>query len=143
MAFGAVFGGFVLSAEPGGAADPIVTQSYVHQHVERAIADALTGMGGGVQAAEPFIFQPVHVMAGHVILGHEGTEIILRSGSGVAHVTVDVGIANVTAGVDLLHGAAVAQNNLLIVPRTDGRGVRTTSDSWFLVKGDFDIIIAP
>ena len=38
------------------------------------------------------------------------------------------------------NGNTIENNNLLIVPRDDGRGVKTTEDSWFIIKGEYKII---
>ncbi|MCL2170071.1 MAG: hypothetical protein FWB74_08625 [Defluviitaleaceae bacterium] len=137
LVVGAVFGGGMLglAAEPGGAADPLVTRSYVHQLLNNALAGQTQA-----QASEPHIFTPVQVFAGHVIMGHEGTEMILRSGLAVANVPAENGIIDVTDGIDIMHGDPIGLNNFLIIPREDGRGIFAISDIWVMVKGDFNIV---
>ncbi|MCL2350055.1 MAG: hypothetical protein FWC67_01115 [Defluviitaleaceae bacterium] len=136
---GAMFGGGGLgaNANPGSPDDPLVTRSYVAQAIQQAMA----GQGG--ETAEAFIFTPVQVLAGHVILGGEGTEMILRAGTATAHVPGPDGIVNTTAGADLFHAHPVVLNHYLIIPREDGRGIRAVTDTWFLVKGDFEIVFIP
>jgi len=135
LLFGGLFVGAAQANEAGGAGDPLVTRSYVHQLLEEMLE--------GLAASESAGFSPVHVMMGHVLLGHEGTEVILRSGVAMANVPGADGLVDITAGEDLLHGAEILRNHMLIVPRQDGRGVWALSDAWFMVKGGFDIVAAP
>ncbi|MCL2353845.1 MAG: hypothetical protein FWC69_04360 [Defluviitaleaceae bacterium] len=114
------------SSNPGGVEDPLVTRSYLYQ---------LLG-----STSQPFIFTPVQVFAGQTIIGGEGTEIILRSGQGQAHVPGPDGIVNITSGLDMQQGASITANHFLIIPRADGRGVFALTDAWFLVKGDYEIV---
>ena len=134
LVVGALVGGRTqgLAAEPGGAADPLVTRSYVHQLVNSVV----------IGTHEPHIFTPVQVFAGHVITGHEGTEFILRSGLAFAYVPGENGIIDVTDGIDLMHNYPIALNNFLIVPRKDGRGIFAQSDIWLMAKGGFTIVFA-
>lgn len=141
VAFGAFLGGntgLVGSANPGSVDDPLVTRSYVHQAVGRALQDFSVG-GQGMSMA----FAPVHVLANHVILGGEGTVIILRSGIATAHVPGADGIVNTSLGSDMFHGDHIVTNHYLIIPRNDGRGVYASTDAWFLVQGDFQIVALP
>jgi hypothetical protein len=141
LALGAAFFGPLVGFAAGGPDDPMVTQSYVHQAIERALA-GVSGISG-VVACEGAIFTPVQVFAGQVILGHEGTEMILRSGEALANVPGADGIVNATSGIDLFHGSMIPNNNYLIIPRADGRGIWALTDIWLIVKGDFDIITTP
>lgn len=84
-------------------------------------------------------FSPVKLSKGQKIIGKEGTEIILRTGKAVAYSKVGDGLVNTTSGVDLKNGQQVKFNNLVIVPRDDGRGILASEDCWLMVKGDFQI----
>ncbi len=87
------------------------------------------------------LHKPVQAFKGQTILGAEGTEIILRSGDCVIYSIVENGVTNLTYGTNLDNGEAVAKDNLLIVPRQDGRGVTiTTDEAWFMIRGDYEII---
>jgi hypothetical protein len=158
LAGGLIFGGGFLSANPGGAEDPLAAVSYVDMRfnelmqiinaqnigsqidteaiVNEILAD-ISGFfgdrGGDMQ------FTPVHVNAGQTILGGEGVEIIRRSGGATAHVPGPDGLVNASAGLDLDHGHPIPANHLIIIPREDGRGIRATADSWFIIRGDFTI----
>lgn len=93
-----------------------------------------------VEEATSSSYVPVELQNGQVLLGGEGTEIILRSGSCVTYVSGLNGVVNATTGTDMINNQNVSKNNILIVPREDGRGVMATSDgTWFIVKGDYTI----
>lgn len=152
------------TADPGSNADPVVSQSYVDGKIkevmsmingtsssssssnnlsEQAIIDnvikqieAMNGTGTGTAAT----FKAVSVPAGSVFLGGEGCEVILRSGTATAFVAGESGITNVTSGKELLNGVTIATDNLLIIPRDDGRGFNAVTDVWILVKGSYDIM---
>lgn len=141
---------------PGSPQDPLVTQSYVdlrindvlaslnqhqvHQTQELVVNEVLAALSGFISDNIDNTFVPVFVPAGSLLLGEEGTEIILRSGSAVANIPSENGIVNITTGVDIFNGEIIEPNNLLIVPRQDGRGVFAASDAWFMIKGSFNIV---
>ena len=139
LTIGALASPFVMAnaSNAAGQQDPIVTQSYVHLAIHQALA------GLEVQTPQNIAFEPVLVPAGYAILGDYGTEIILRAGVAVAHVPAAEGLANITIGADLPHDYVIERNHLLIIPRADGRGIRALTDVWFLVKGDYHIVVLP
>ena len=139
---------------PGSAEDPLVTRSYVvrliseltgiqgggaltQQQMDTIVNEVVNRLGATGVASD--IFTPVHMTSGQTLFGHEGTELILRSGSAIVQASGVDGLANVTSGIDQTVGEVVERNHLLIVPRADGRGVHATSDVWILVKGSFTI----
>lgn len=155
--------GATLYAQPGDTNDPLVSKSYVDARVN----DVLQLLGKGttetpvmpqqtdvdeitkqVLAQLEYIinndsatFTPVNVKKGQVLYGGEGCEVILRSGTCEVRISGDNGITNLTKGFDMLNGAKVEANNLLLIPRNDGRGFFVTSDeAWFLIKGEYIII---
>jgi hypothetical protein len=81
-------------------------------------------------------FEALRVESGQSIIVENGTELILRSGRAVV-VAGPNGLVNMTSGTDLENGQAVPANHLLIAPRTDGRGLRFTADSWIMVRGGY------
>lgn len=140
-------------ATAGGIDDPLVSKSYVDDKLNQ-LMDIIKNMGESNsnensetdntdntvgEVSEPLIYTPVFVEVGKTILGHEGTEIILRSGIGSVVTVGADGITNLTKGIDLVEGENVEKNNLLIIPREDGRGIKVTSSAWFLVKGGYTI----
>jgi hypothetical protein len=106
------------TGEPGSASDPLVSKSYV-ENVSR--------------------FQVVNVPAGARFVAEGGTEIVLRAGQARAVASDQGGILDVTGGTDLAQGATVVKNHLLVVPRTDGRGLQATSDLVLMVRGAYQI----
>jgi len=150
---------FMLSATatpaPGSEEDPLVTRSYINRRINEitglqgggtlssqqmdAIVAEVAGRLAGGHVASADVFTPVHMTSGQTLFGHEGTEIILRSGTAIVQANGVDGLANVTSGVDQSVGENIQRNHMLIVPRADGRGVHATSDVWLLVKGGFSI----
>lgn len=95
-----------------------------------------------VSSVNGFVFEPVYAEIGQSLIGKEGTEIILRSGAGVAVIPEGVSnISDVTTGQDIANNSTIGTNHLVITSRDDGRGIKITSNAaWFLVKGDYEII---
>jgi len=83
--------------------------------------------------------EPIFIPAGSTLVGHEGTEFLLRTGQATA-ITGENGIINVTAGRDVMNGEQIPANHLLIVPRSDGRGFLATTDLHVMIRGGFDIV---
>ena len=127
-------GGTVLAAaglEPGSSSDPLVTKSYV---------DSLLG----AKETSSSEYEIVQLAAGKTILGHAGCEIILRSGfaninSFTAADGTENGVQDITDGVDLKNGVNCPINHLLLIPRTDSRGITTTTEVFVMIKGSYEI----
>lgn len=118
-------GGFVVghqgrasSVAPGSDADPLVAKSYVDQFLTLVV---------------------VELAKGQTLVGGAGTEIILRSGTARAVASQLGGVCDLTAGRDLPQGELVKTNHLLLVPRSDGRGIRAESAVFVMVRGPFTI----
>jgi hypothetical protein len=81
----------------------------------------------------------IHI--GNNLIGDAGTEIILRySSSSTNAITSDLGgLSDITAGVDLANGEAIPKNHLLIIPRSDGRGVIVNEYAIFMVRGSYTV----
>lgn len=102
------------TAEPGTGADPLVSKSYVDQAA---------------------LFRVVEVPAGQVIIGEAGTELVLRAGQATAIVSPQGGLLDVSGGNDTPQGAQIPANHLIVIPRSDGRGFKATTDLVLMVKG--------
>ncbi len=150
---------------PGSESDPLVTKSYVDTKFEE-LKSLISSSNSGAplsetsailsdedrqkiitevlakietaQAAESH-FVPVKVNKGKVLMGREGTEIILRTGRAFVYSKTENGVSDLTAGKDLPNGESVTKNHYMVVPRDDNRGVIPISDCWFMVKGDYEI----
>lgn len=119
-----------VSGVPGSVDDPVVTKSYVDQQIQAA--------GGGSSLTV------VELYPGQTLYGFEGTEFIVRTGK-VQAVAGDKGdgLTDLTAGADLRGGAAVSANHLLLIARSDNRGLRLASGydgvSHVMVRGKYEL----
>lgn len=140
-------------SQAGSGSDPLVSKSYVDAKMDEVLSNGLTDVqlqklasqlqsktviAGGTSGSSTYA--PVEVGKGQIVLGGEGTEFILRTGSIVCYSTSSSGLADITAGKDLIDGAAVMKNHLLVVPRNDGRGVKATQDAWLMIRGEYHIL---
>lgn len=92
----------------------------------------------GMQQSVKFVVVE-NLKAGQKLIADESTEIILRAGKVTAIASEKGGLSDVTAAKDIKQSESVQPNHLIIVPRTDGRGVRSEADAVLLVKGTFRI----
>ncbi len=150
------------SSTPASAADPLVTKSYVDAkisaegssrddivtdvmaQIEFIYGDKLNGASTGSSTGASYDdiavytrYTPVSANKGQVILGGEGTEIILRSGKAVGYIPDINGLVDVTDGKEIMSDTPLSINHLVVVPRDDGRGVMITENAWFIIKGPY------
>lgn len=83
-------------------------------------------------------FQKVFVEKGKTVILAGGSELVLRSGAATAIASNDGGLTDVT-GTDLITGNAVPKNHLILVPVDDGRGIKTVTDVWLIIKGSYSV----
>ena len=144
------------AATPGGTDDPLVSKSYVDGQITQ-LKNYINNIAAAISSSDttaatpapaptpaeptpaPDVYTPVSVQAGQLIIGHQGTEIILRSGTALAFCPGSDGLTDVTDGADIANNVAVKSNHMIIFPRTDGRGVVATTDSWFMIKGGYEL----
>ncbi len=131
----------VGAADPATQADPIVTKSYIDEVVLPSLYDYIDEKMADGTTSQSSSFQVVTVGAGKTITGEAGTEFILRMGKGTIVGSARGGISDVTVGMDLLTGVEIPSNHLLIVPLSDGRGLKINSsnDALVMVKGKYTI----
>lgn len=131
--------------EPGSKDDPVVTLSYVENrneqlkyYIDQKIEEYSSGTPKNEQSQSSFVV--VQLGKGQKLLGDEGTEVILRSGEATAigNASGD-GVSNITHGRDLRMGDKIEKNNLLVIPRKDGRGITAITDIYIMVKGKYEI----
>lgn len=133
---------------PGSADDPIVTKSYVDEQVS-ALKKELGADGGGIAGTGKGNLTVEKLAPGQKVMAAEGTELIVRSGTVrvIAGEKGD-GIPDVTEGKDLKGNSLVPLNHLLLVPRTDGRGLSVEaagSDgfSYIMIRGSYSVTPPP
>ena len=85
-------------------------------------------------------FEIVDVPAGKTIYGKQGAEMIIRSGEGRIVASLAGGVQDVTDGVDLAADVIAPKNNLLIIPREDGRGIFANKAMTIMVRGGYTIL---
>lgn len=128
----------------GTESDPLVSKSYVDDKINQVLEIV---NGGSVStdgniapaAAAGSSYTPVYASVGQIVLGGEGTEIILRSGKANIYIEGVDGLVDTTTGKNLTTGDTASANHMMIVPRDDGRGVKVTEAAWFLIKGEYTI----
>ncbi len=134
-----------LAAEGGSQEDPLVSLSYLKNvflpevltKVDQKIAAG--GQTPGTSGESSGTYKAISLKKGDVLKGHEGTELILRSGEAVAVASGENGLPDITSGVDLLGGKTVEKNHAYIVPRQDGRGIQMATDGFVMVKGAYEV----
>jgi hypothetical protein len=113
------------TGDPGSTTDPLVSKSYVDQQLK-----GLADQSG---------FQVVNLPKGSTLIGDGGTEVVVRAGEVAAVGSALGGLLDVTGGTDLASGSAVAKNHLVVIPRSDGRGLRSAWDSVLMVRGGYTL----
>jgi hypothetical protein len=116
----------VSAASPGGSDDPLISKSYVDSVLTPYIDKAST-------------FTVASLSKGQTLIGDAGCEIILRMGTASVIATSKGGLCDTTLGGDWVSGSDVPSNHNLIVPMSDGRGIKAESDIIILVKGSYTI----
>lgn len=147
-----------FATDPGSEKDPLISLSYFENKIEELKTDItntlskeLTGKfdelktsfektvneikDKGVSA--PSTFEVININENENIICEAGTEIIVRSGKFTAIGSVSGGISDVTAGRDLATDEEIINNHLLIVPKSDGRGISAKVAGAVMIKGDF------
>lgn len=110
--------------------------------LESSVADVQDKVGAD-DSKPIYNFEVVHLTEGQVLMASDACEIILRSGSASAiSPFAEQGLADYTAGCELLNGAPLVVNHLNLIPRgNDGRGLTVTSyDAYFMVRGGYTIV---
>lgn len=146
----------VILASPGDSSDPIVVLSYLNQRLNNLISeyklDTISNLstqvenlqaeiksGGGQSTSTPNL-EIVEIHTNEKLIAEEGTELILRGGEAFVIASELGGLTNITKGKDFVKDMSVPANNLLIVPRSDGRGVYTNDYAIFMVRGKYEVI---
>ena len=119
-----------------------LNQLLSEQGPSETLTPPYTGVDTQGPASAEDVFTVLQLSYGQKVMCGESCELILRAGS--AAVVLDAnslgGISDLTAAKDLAHGAAITPNHLLLVPRSDGRGVLVMSETAFImVRGAYTI----
>jgi len=148
---------------PGSDSDPLITSSYLDKKIQE-IASGIETAVNSLQAkieennsnlavmdkkvealskttsgGAGSIYEIVNLSAGKKIICESSTEIIVRTGKAKVVSSNSSGLSDVTAGYDASPGSYIETNHLLIVPRTDGRGIIAEDACILMVKGTYSI----
>ncbi|MFX3634463.1 MAG: hypothetical protein ACE3L7_14700 [Candidatus Pristimantibacillus sp.] len=125
-----------VSSVAGSVDDPVVTKSYVDEQIAKSGSTA----GGGAVSSDKL--EVVTVPNGKTLIAAEGTEVIVRGGKVVAYSPDTNGLADLTAGKDVLKGQPIPANHLILFPRA-GRGITNdpsyTKSLTVLVRGAYTL----
>lgn len=134
-----VLAGSSVQHDPGSVNDPIVTKSYVDEQVRLKVQQELSQFQQQLPAQDSSL-KVLQLGPKDVLIGKQGTEIIVRTGKVVAYGDGSNGIPDITGGVDVAIWSPVKLNHLLIVPKDDGRGILVVEGTTFvMIKGDYEI----
>ena len=118
----------------GTEKDPVVTVSYLNEKLAQ-----LKNTGGAGMASTGSEMKLVELKAGDRIIAAAGSELILRSGEATAIATDLGGLSDLTKGKDIKHAGEVQRDHLLLIPRSDGRGLLAKTGALVLVRGSYSV----
>ena len=152
---------YIAVSAAGGADDPLITLSYLNsvllpalkedqQKQVQELHDAAVAelreeiAAGGVTATGGSSYLALEMHEGETIVGYGGAiEVLLRRGTFQAVDPIGDKLANLTKGAEAGDGNELTLQNLYLVPRADGRGVKCVSGSgWVMVRGGYQVVDA-
>ncbi|MDP4152194.1 MAG: hypothetical protein Q8865_01960 [Bacillota bacterium] len=133
-----------FAATAGSQDDPLVTKTYVDNikaeltQMINSISSNTTGSTGGTAESG---FTAVQLNAGQTVTASSGgIEVLTRRGDFVAVDPAGDGIVNLTSGTEHHNNEMLTLQNLYMIPRADGRGVKAQSDgAWVMVRGKYTV----
>lgn len=148
-----------LAAEPGSSDDPLISLSYFDNKIKELKEEIIKSLSKDLDekfnktekeiqsslneikekgVSTPSTFEVVSVKENETLICEAGTEIIVRSGKFTAVGGETGGVSDVTAGKDLVTDEVIINNHLLIVPKSDGRGITSKIAGAVMIKGNFE-----
>ena len=112
-------------AKPGSVNDPLITKSYLDSYI--------SSLGISNNADEGY--KKVVLSKGKTIVGHEGTEILLYSGSANAYAK-SAELVNITMGESVKDGMTLGKYCVYLCPDSDS-GITAQSDVVVFIKGKY------
>lgn len=146
-----------VTGSAGSVDDPLVTKSYVDEQIKKLLQDASliknepeeTKPGKDEANKEPSISNGamemivLQLQKGQTLYGGAGAEFVVRTGSAKVFTSDQNGIADLTAGRDLLNDEEIPLNHLLLFPR-DGRAIQADTqkddDIYVIVRGSYILL---
>ena len=111
--------------KPGSVNDPLITKSYLDSYIANL----------GIAGVEQTGYRKVVLEKGKTIIGHEGTEILLYSGSACAYAKSSQ-LVNVTMGETVDDGMSLGKYCVYLCPDA-AAGITAMSDVVIFVKGSY------
>ena len=125
--------------DPGSDKDPIITKSYLDVQLSK-LKEYVDSKGSNTpQPQRGDIYEVVNLKKGQNIIFEGSSEVILRGGKASVIDSESGGLADLTTGTDLKMDYDVPSNHLLLIPKSDGRGMNSQSNCTLLVKGKYII----
>ncbi|WDV45264.1 hypothetical protein PV797_17305 [Clostridiaceae bacterium M8S5] len=156
----------IAFGQPGSQDDPLVTLKYVQKRIDQVKfyvdekTNGITSKGeenakliqdltnenkqlkekiSKLQVSGASTLDVVELKNGQTLVCKSGCEIILRGGSAKAVASQNGGLADITAGLDIQMNQDIPYNHMLIVPRSDSRGVVADKYAILMVRGSYEI----
>lgn len=147
-----------IAVEPGSNDDPLISLSYFENRIKALQEEVTNNITEAVMSkfnelklsietslneikekgiSDPAQFEVVSLKENNILICDAGTEIIIRSGRCVAIASTSGGISDVTEGKDLSNDEEITNNHLLIIPRSDGRGIKCNIEGAVMIKGTY------
>lgn len=111
-----------------------VVDSYVQEVSDKLGSSSGAGSGQSTSSS----YTVVNLQQGQKLIGGEGCEFLLRSGTAVCVSSSAPGLIDMTAGSTLSNGSALVQNHLYL-GTVEGRGVQASTAVTLLVRGDYTL----
>ena len=117
------------------------------EELKALVKDLGSSSGGSTGGNGDVSYVVIELNKGQTVYAKNGTvELIVRTGSATVvspftSGSTKQGLADNTTGKELYNGTLVPLNDLLLIPRGgDGRGIKITSNSTFvMIRGDYEI----
>ncbi len=107
--------------------------------LEKKLADTVNELA---LLKESMVFKIIKLPAGKTLIGDASTEIIVRNKDRVTAYVSSIatgGVSNLISGTDIPNGAVIPDNQLLLIPKADGRGITAKADADIMIKGTYTI----
>lgn len=138
LMFGAALAGAAGTGDPGSVDDPLVTRSYVEAQINSRLSGQVNETIKAY-AEKYMVWKVAELTPGQQLEAKAGTEIIVRAGRTLVVDPVGSGIPDVTKGGNITAGQVVELDHLLVVPRTDGRGISAQNKAIVMYRGEIQI----
>jgi hypothetical protein len=138
LLLGSALAAAAVTGEPGSADDPLVTRSYLESQL-KALSGGSNDGATDAPVEKYSRWQVMDLAPGQRLEAKAGTELIVRAGQTVVLDPSGSGIPDVTAGTNITVGKVIALDHLLIIPRTDGRGINARSKTIVMYKGEVEV----